>query len=143
VRDLESHYHRRGESILIEIKLNSVMQLFNSLDPSPFHEKDLDDDAEEYIVSTAREFALSTPLHLAIHLPPQAITPDAEKRVIGGTTTSLQEPGDRSRAAGHIAARAHESAHRPAVPVRPHQRAAIACHAQWRRTQRHLAGGAS
>ena len=84
VRDLESHYHRRGERILIEIKLNSVMQLFNSLDPSPFHEKDLDDDAEEYIVSTAREFSLSTPLHLSIHLPPPAITPDTEKQVIGG-----------------------------------------------------------
>jgi hypothetical protein len=32
-------YHR------IEISLREVGQLFNSMDPSPFHEKDLDHDA--------------------------------------------------------------------------------------------------
>ena len=84
MRDLESHYHRRGDSILIELKLNNVMQLFNSLDPSPFHEKDLDDDAEAYIVSTAREFSLSTPLHLAIHLPAAAISPESERQLVDG-----------------------------------------------------------
>lgn len=84
MRDLESHYHRRGESILIEIKLSNVMQLFNTLDPSPFHEKDLDADAEEYIVSTAREFPLATPLHLSIHLPSAAVTPDTERQVASG-----------------------------------------------------------
>jgi len=30
----------------IELKLQSVHQLFNSMDPAPFHERDLDDDAE-------------------------------------------------------------------------------------------------
>lgn len=81
MRDLESHYRRRGESILIEMKLNSVAQLFNSLDPSPFHEKDLDDDAEEYIVGAAREFPLKTPLTLAIYLPKEAATSDVEQSV--------------------------------------------------------------
>jgi hypothetical protein len=81
VGNLESHYRRRGESILIEMKLNSVSQLFNSLDPSPFHEKDLDDDAEEYIVSAAREFSLKTPLTVAIHLPGDAATSETESSV--------------------------------------------------------------
>lgn len=31
----------------IEINLNRLSQLFNSLDPSPFHERDLDQDAED------------------------------------------------------------------------------------------------
>ena len=53
---------------LIEVKLTELNQLFNSMDPSPFHEKDLDDDAEEFIVSWAREHALDTPLTLRIHL---------------------------------------------------------------------------
>ena len=35
----------------IEIYLDRIEQLFNSMDPSPFHEKDLDRDAEEFIVS--------------------------------------------------------------------------------------------
>ena len=36
---------------LIEVKLTELNQLFNSMDPSPFHERDLDHDAEEFIVS--------------------------------------------------------------------------------------------
>ena len=35
----------------IEIYLDRVEQLFNSMDPSPFQEKDLDHDAEEFVVS--------------------------------------------------------------------------------------------
>ncbi len=62
-------YRREGETSLIEIKLNSIQQLFNSLDPSPFHEKDLDADAEDYIVGAAREFATHAPLKLVLHLP--------------------------------------------------------------------------
>lgn len=73
MKDLVSRYRRHGESLLIEMKLNTLAQLFNSLDPSPFLEKDLDDDAEAYIVETAREFPLKTSLHLVIHLPPDAI----------------------------------------------------------------------
>ena len=36
--------------------MDKIEQLFNSMDPSPFYEKDLDDDAEEFIVSWAQEF---------------------------------------------------------------------------------------
>ena len=53
----------------IEISLGKVQQLFNSLDPSPFHDRDLDHDAEEYIVGWAEEIALQLPLKLVIHLP--------------------------------------------------------------------------
>lgn len=70
---IESHYKQEGDAFLIEIKLRDIMQLFNSLDPSPFHEKDLDDDAEHYIVGTVREFPLKTPLKLVIHIPPAAV----------------------------------------------------------------------
>lgn len=52
----------------MEVVVRNVSALFNSMDPSPFHEKDLDDDAEEFIVSWAREHALDTPLTLRIHL---------------------------------------------------------------------------
>ena len=53
----------------IEIRLSKAQQLFNSLDPSPFHEKDLDADAEEYIVGWVDEFPLPQPLKLIVHLP--------------------------------------------------------------------------
>jgi len=32
----------------IEISLGKLQQLFNSFDPSPFHDRDLDHDADEY-----------------------------------------------------------------------------------------------
>ena len=53
----------------IEISLSRLGQLFNSLDPSPFHERDLDQDAEEYIIGSAEEIARQRPLCLVIHLP--------------------------------------------------------------------------
>lgn len=52
----------------IEIFVNKIEQLFNSMDPSPFHEKDLDHDAEEFIVSWAKEHSRSDPLTLIVHL---------------------------------------------------------------------------
>ena len=45
----------RREGNTIELKLREIMQLFNSLDPSPLFEKDLDRDAEEFIMSWAQE----------------------------------------------------------------------------------------
>lgn len=67
--DLAQHYRFEDGFYLIEIKLSSRRQLFNSLDPSPFFEKDLDEDAEAWIVSTVREFPASEPLKIRIYLP--------------------------------------------------------------------------
>jgi hypothetical protein len=53
----------------IEINLSRLPQLFNSLDPSPFRERDLDHDAEDYIVGSAEEASRQHPLALVIHLP--------------------------------------------------------------------------
>ena len=52
----------------IEIKLHDLNQLFNTMDPSPFLEKDLDDDAEEFIVNWVREFPLQDPVVLTVHV---------------------------------------------------------------------------
>jgi hypothetical protein len=52
----------------IQLKLHEVNQLFNSMDPSPFVERDLDDNAEEFIVSWAQEFPPGAPIRLRIHL---------------------------------------------------------------------------
>jgi len=53
----------------IELRLRELNQLFDSLDPAPFHEKDLDRDAEEFIVSWAREYPVDAPLTFVLHLP--------------------------------------------------------------------------
>jgi len=59
---------RREHPHVIRVELRDMSQLFNSMDPSPFIEKDLDDDAEEFIVSWAQEFSPGTPIKLRIYL---------------------------------------------------------------------------
>ena len=58
----------------IEIRLGRPQQLFNSFDPSPFHERDLDQDAEAYIVDSVDEFPLQKRMRLIIHLPADQLT---------------------------------------------------------------------
>jgi hypothetical protein len=53
---------------VIRLRLREISQLFNSMDPSPFIEKDLDDHAEEFIVGWAQEFSHDAPLRLSIYL---------------------------------------------------------------------------
>lgn len=61
---------------LIEVKLSELNQLFNSMDPSPFHERDLDPRAEAFIVSWAQEHPREVPLKLVVHLTKPALKPD-------------------------------------------------------------------
>lgn len=75
--DVESHYRKENGNVLLELTLRDIRQIFNSLDPSPFHEKDLDDDAEEYITDMVEDFPLTTPLALVVYLPPEVCCTDA------------------------------------------------------------------
>lgn len=52
----------------IEVRLRELAQLFNSMDPSPFIDRDLDAKAEEFIVSWAREHPTGHDFQLSIHL---------------------------------------------------------------------------
>ena len=66
---LARRYRREGDAYLVEVHLRELRTLFNSLDPAPFLDKDLDDEAEQYIVGAAQEFPLATPLKLVFHVP--------------------------------------------------------------------------
>ncbi len=50
----------------IDLHVGEIRQLFNSMDPSPFRERDLDPKAEAYIVESARELGSKKPLRLTI-----------------------------------------------------------------------------
>jgi hypothetical protein len=52
---------------LIELRVDDIAQLFHTLDPFPFREKDLDREAEEYIVGWARELPGNQPIKIIIH----------------------------------------------------------------------------
>lgn len=68
-RQSSSAYRRESGHYLVELDLREVRQLFNSLDPAPFLEKDLDEKAEEYIVDAVREIGLRRRSKLVIHMP--------------------------------------------------------------------------
>ena len=53
---------------VLDLYLAESRQLFNSMDPSPFQERDLDPKAEDYIVEWAREARARLPLELVVHL---------------------------------------------------------------------------
>ena len=69
-----------GHTHYIRLKLHDVSQLFNSMDPSPFIEKDLDADAEEFIVSWAQEFPRDDPVRLHIYLE-QCLAEDPKEAI--------------------------------------------------------------
>ena len=98
----------------IEIRIEKIAQLFHSLDPFPYREKDLDNDVEEFIVGWARELPPDKPLRIIVHLPEtEASTPEAHElgaafaqyfgyraRVIGLDLNELFRVGRRAMAIG-------------------------------------------
>jgi hypothetical protein len=61
---------------LIEVRVAELKQLFNAMDPSPFRERDLDPNAEEFIVGWAREVPSDAPLGLLVYLDRPAGLPE-------------------------------------------------------------------
>ena len=65
-----------GNCELIEVRVSELKQLFNAIDPSPFRERDLDPNAEEFIVDWAKEASPSATFGLAVYLDRPAGLPD-------------------------------------------------------------------
>jgi len=60
----------------IEVHVAELKQLFNAMDPSPFRERDLSPDAEEFIVEWGRELPRDAPLALIVYLDRRAGVPE-------------------------------------------------------------------
>jgi hypothetical protein len=60
---------QRQDAFETHIRLKSIEALFNSLDPSPLVERDLDDTVEDYLVDCVRDAPSGAPLELVLHLP--------------------------------------------------------------------------
>ena len=67
---------------LVEVHVELIVQLFNSIDPSPFHTRDMDPAADAFIVSSAKAMPRDAPLALAIHLDRPPADP-AKLRQVG------------------------------------------------------------
>ena len=64
-----------GERSTIQVRIRELRQLFNSIDPSPFRERDLDPDCEEFIVSWAREMPPDRALTVDVHVEREQMPP--------------------------------------------------------------------
>jgi len=53
----------------IELQVEKIGQLFESFDPMPFRERDLDRNAEDFIVGWARELPSRAPIRILVHMP--------------------------------------------------------------------------
>jgi hypothetical protein len=82
----------------IAVHVREPDQLFNSMDPSPFHQRELDREAEEFIMSSAKELRGEAPIALLVYLD--------QRGALGDESHTI---GDAIRA--HFARRAHESRH--------------------------------
>ena len=60
----------------LDIRVGELKQLFNAMDPAPFRERDIDPNAETYIVEWARETRPGRPLGLVVHLARERATPE-------------------------------------------------------------------
>lgn len=60
----------------LELRVRELAQLFNSMDPTPFHNKALDREAEAFIETWARGLPLQGTLHLTLHL--QQLPPEGD-----------------------------------------------------------------
>jgi hypothetical protein len=65
-----------GQRAVLELRVADLRQLFNSMDPAPFHERDLDVKAQAYIVDWAQEVSTRRPLFLMVHLDGPPAAPD-------------------------------------------------------------------
>ena len=78
-------------SSTIDVRLREASQLFNSMDPSPFNERELDDDAEKYIVDSLKELRSRVPTAIMIYLDQAPGRPEEESYI----TTALRVHFDR------------------------------------------------
>ena len=62
----------------IELRVVELPELFNSMDPTPFHRRDLDPNAEKFLESWAQEFPPDSHFRIIVHIekmPPEDPAP--------------------------------------------------------------------
>ena len=54
----------------IQLRIQKLEQLFDTLDPAPFHDKALDRNVDAYLLESAAEYSVGTALQVVIYAPP-------------------------------------------------------------------------
>lgn len=81
----KTRYRQENDYFCIDITLTNILQLFDRIDPSPFREKDLDDDFVKYLTTCMRELHYAGNVKLIIkmqeHIPPYFNNHDIEDAI--------------------------------------------------------------
>jgi hypothetical protein len=85
------------DSALIEVRVRDLKQLFNSLDPTPFQGRDLDPQAEEFIIGWAREVRNTVALGLLVHVDQDTASQDAAQMVQAAVRDHFKRRADTTR----------------------------------------------
>lgn len=67
-----SRYRKENDYHCIDTYIKNFNQLFDGRDPSPFMERDLDEDFSRYLILATRELAEAEKIKLVLKLPDQA-----------------------------------------------------------------------
>ena len=82
---------------MIEVHLHNLGQLFDTLDPAPFREKDLDPKAVEFIVDSARDLCSRRPREIVLHLDRASNDPVAQRVVSDAVRTHFARRSELAR----------------------------------------------
>jgi len=83
---------------IIEIRVGTLPQLFNTIDPTPFRVRDLDPRVVEFIVEWSREIPRKKPLALLVHLDQQTSAADESVIVRDAVHGFFEQQARTSRA---------------------------------------------
>lgn len=81
----------------LAIRVREVAQLFHSMDPTPFLNKDLDPEAERFIESWATEFSPASRFHITVHLEQWPADGDPGEMLSGAIHNHFAYKAERTR----------------------------------------------
>jgi hypothetical protein len=80
----------------IELRIRQLSELFNSMDPTPFHHRNLDTDAEEFLDNWALDFPAKSHFRIIVHIE-QMPAADPTALVAEAVHNHFSEKADRFR----------------------------------------------
>ncbi|MDO9011940.1 MAG: hypothetical protein Q7U78_09065 [Gallionella sp.] len=83
----------------LALRIREIAQLFNSMDPMPFLNKDLDPEAEAFIETWASGFAPGSHFHITIHLEQWPSDGDPSEMLTGAIHNHFTYKAERTRSA--------------------------------------------
>ncbi len=92
-----ARYRHEGDVVCVELALRTAWQLFDARDPAPFRGRDLDDDAERWLLDAAEEIPRATPIAFLIHLAEPLPEDRSEQAVAGAIRAHMRYLLGRNR----------------------------------------------